>query len=123
MVVKKSTKKKIGKWAFLGGVIIAILMSLIAVGVPGLGLLETYWEYWGIALVIVGIIVGFLNVTEDEVNPFLMSGTVLIIASALGGQILSSIYAVSVILAHLLMIFVPAVIIVAIKNVFAISRN
>ncbi|MCA9485806.1 MAG: hypothetical protein KC506_03100, partial [Nanoarchaeota archaeon] len=39
--------------------------------------------------VFLGIIVGLLNVGGDEVQPFLMSGTVLVIVGALGQGILA----------------------------------
>ena len=73
--------------------------------------------------VIVGIIVGLLNVGNREVTPFLMSGAVLIIASALGGNLMGNLQYVGSILDALLVIFVPATVIVAVKNVFSLARN
>lgn len=123
IMIKKMTKMKIGKWAFLAGFVIAILMGVVAELFPGWGLLDTYFETWTIALVIIGCVIGLLNVADAEVKDFLMSGTVLIVVLALGGQIIASVPVLFAILAHLLMIFVPAVVIVAIKNVFTISKN
>jgi hypothetical protein len=103
----------LGGWAFLIGVILAVV----------LGLLGSMSATWTFLLVIIGLIVGLLNITEQEVTPFLMSGAVLIIATSLGQTGISSIDVFSNIMDALLAIFVPATIIVAIKNVFSLARN
>ena len=74
-------------------------------------------------LVVIGLIVGLLNVGDEEVMPFLMSGAVLIIASAFGQTATSVIGLLSSILDALLLIFVPATIVVAIKNVFSLAHR
>ena len=103
----------VGKWAFLIGVILAVV----------LGLFDPVLGNWAIVLVVIGLIVGLLNVTDKEVAPFLMSGAVLIIASALGGSLMSDMPYVGAVLDALLAVFVPATVIVAIKNVFSLARN
>jgi len=103
----------VGKWAFLIGVILAVV----------LGLFDPVMGNWAIVLVVIGLIVGLLNVTDKEVTPFLMSGAVLIIASALGGSLMSDMPYVGAVLDALLAVFVPATVIVAIKNVFSLARN
>ena len=103
----------VGKWAFLIGLILAV----------GLGLVDPVLGNWAIVLVVIGLIVGLLNVTDKEVTPFLMSGAVLIIASALGGSLMSDMPYVGAVLDALLAVFVPATVIVAIKNVFSLARN
>jgi len=103
----------IGSWAFLIGVILAVVLGLLGM-VSGV---------WVTVLVIIGLIVGLLNVTDKEAMPFLLSGAVLIIASSLGQGSLGSIKMIGDILGALLIIFVPATIIVAIKNVFSIAKN
>ena len=52
-----------------------------------------------------------------------MSGAVLIIASALGGNVMGTLPYVGSILDALLVIFVPATVIVAVKNVFSLARD
>lgn len=103
----------LGRWAFLIGVILAVV----------LGFLGPVTGTWAMVLVIIGIIVGLLNVGDREVMPFLMSGAVLIIASALGGNLLGNLDYVGSVLDALLAIFVPATVIVAVKNVFSLARN
>ncbi|MEK6873299.1 MAG: hypothetical protein AABW91_00475 [Nanoarchaeota archaeon] len=103
----------LGSWAFLLGVILAVVLGYLG-SVSGTGL---------IVLVVIGLIVGLLNVADKEVQPFLMSGAVLIIASALGQNVTGEIAILDNILQALLAIFVPATVIVAIKNVFSLARN
>src|SRR3989344_3941149 len=103
----------LGKWSFLIGVVLAVI----------LGALGSVSGTWAMVLVVIGIVIGLLNVADKEVSPFLMSGAVLIIASALGGNLMSNLPYIGSILDALLVIFVPATVIVAVKNVFSLARN
>ncbi len=105
---------QLGGWAFLAGVLLAVIFGMFGVGA------EFVW-----VLVLIGLLVGLLNVTEKETNSFLMSGAVLIIASAFGGEILGSITYVDLgsVFNMLLAIFVPATIVVAVKHSFELARN
>ncbi len=112
-MAQKITGNSLSGWAFLIGVLIAIVLGFI-------GNLNPTWLF---ILVIIGLVVGLLNVTGREMQPFLMSGAVLIIASAFGSSAMSSIPRLAGVFDALLTIFVPATIIVAIKNAFYIARN
>lgn len=112
-MAKKGGMDVVGRWAFLIGVILAVI----------LGAMGPVTGSWAIVLVIIGILVGLLNVGDSEVMPFLMSGVVLVITSALGGNLMGNIPYVGTILDALLVIFVPATVIVAVKNVFNLARN
>lgn len=113
---KKAGGNILGAWAFLIGVILAVIFGFLPTAV---------WVLW--LLVIFGIIVGFLNITDVEVQPFLIAGVILVIISALGGRVfeplvIGGIPFVSNILNNMLALFVPATIIVALKSVFSIAR-
>jgi hypothetical protein len=103
----------IGSWAFLIGVVLAVVLALIG-AVSG---------NWVVVLVVIGLIVGLLNIIDREVEPFLMAGAVLIIASALGQGVMMQVPMLDSVLTALLAIFVPAVIIVAIKHVFVLAKS
>jgi hypothetical protein len=113
----------IGSWAFLAGVVIAVIAGIIFGLNPTSNLLNGENQVLTITLVIIGLVVGLLNVTNKESTAFLLSGISLIIASVFGAGITSSIPAISFILSFLLLIFVPATIIVAIRNVFSLAKN
>ncbi|MEK6926341.1 MAG: hypothetical protein AABW50_03625 [Nanoarchaeota archaeon] len=102
-----------GSWAFLIGVILAVVFGLAGVMTSTLMII----------LVIIGLLVGLLNIGDEEVQPFLMSGAVLIIAAAFGQQAVGAISFLENILSALLIVFVPATIIVALKNVFSMARK
>jgi hypothetical protein len=111
--------KLLGSWAFLIGVILAIVVGALA----GLQLLELVNPVMTSTLAILGLIIGLFNITSKETTPFLMSGIVMILASIFGVQIMSIVPVISSMLIALLMVFVPAVIIVAVKNVFSLAKN
>jgi len=113
--------KKLGNYSFTIGVILAIVLGLVSLGsaTPWLSSL----------LVVLGLIVGFLNVTGKETREFLMVATVLIIAAALGGAS-STLGGVNVIGAYLSGIFsqilafvVPATVVVALKDIWNLGQN
>lgn len=118
-MAKNRGRDLLGSWSFLIGVVLAVVL--------GTGLLGAYNVTITWVLVLIGLVVGLLNITGKEVQPFLISGTVLIIASSLGTSGLSSVPSAGTILegilGALLLVFVPATIIVALKNVFSLARN
>lgn len=108
-----SKKNMIGSWAFLIGVVLAVVLG-------ALGQLNSQWTAF---LVLIGLVVGLLNVAEHETTPFLMAGVVLIIASRFGGDVMSDVSFIGPIFNALLVIFVPATIVVAVKHVFTLARH
>ncbi|MEN9626649.1 MAG: hypothetical protein RL557_977 [archaeon] len=101
----------IGGWAFLVGVILAIILGL------GFG------QNFAWLLVVIGLIIGLLNIADEEASQFLMSGTILVVVSALGGEVLSELAYVGGILPALVTLFVPATIVVAIRHVFSLAKH
>ena len=63
----KSNNNLIGSWAFVIGIVFAVV----------LGLLDNINEMWIIVLVVIGLIIGLLNISEKETKPFLISHSVL----------------------------------------------
>jgi len=127
----RSKENSLGAWAFLIGVILAIIIGLIT----STWLRSKFPEIVEISpiiysvLVILGIIVGFMNVTGRDSQTFLIAGAVLVIASKFGmDAVSSSLIGVGVgevvrsVFGALLALFVPATIIVALKTVFSIAN-
>lgn len=116
----KKLKNIIGAWAFLVGIILAVISGIFL----GSGKVDMTTNQWfTITLGVIGLIIGFVNIAEKEVNSFLYSGIILILTSFFGLSIMATIPFASEILASLLIIFVPAIIIVAIKNVFSLAKD
>ncbi|MBI2043450.1 hypothetical protein HYT25_03610 [Candidatus Pacearchaeota archaeon] len=124
----KSTENTIGAWAFLIGVVLAVLIGLSTTLLP-IPALTTYSKQIYASLVFLGIIVGFMNVTGRDSQTFLIAGAVLVIVSRFGMDSVSGSVigiglsdAVTSVFGALLVLFAPATIIVALKTVFSIAR-
>lgn len=114
--------EKIGSYAFIAGVVIAVIAGFAPAVVPGLTT-TVVTEL----LVVLGVIVGFVNVTDKETQPFLVAAVSMVIVSEFAG---TGIEAVPVIGAKLggvltaVQTFVtPAVIIVALKQIYALAKS
>ena len=105
----------LGAWAFLIGVILAVIVGLLDLGATE--------GTWAIILVILGIIIGLLNISSGEIKQFMMAGTILVIVSVLGGQTMFSVAYVGAILQALVVLVVPITVIVALKSVFALAKS
>ncbi|MEM2956247.1 MAG: hypothetical protein QW041_01575 [Candidatus Pacearchaeota archaeon] len=105
-------KDLIGKWAFVIGVIVAIVF----------GLLSSINELIATMLVLIGLIVGLLNITSKEATPFLLAGISLLIATSFGKDAIAVIPTIANVLTAIMILVVPAVIIVALREVFAIAK-
>lgn len=115
LMAKNNTGNLIGSWAFLIGVILAVV----------LGFLEMQ-QWMAILLVIIGIIVGLLNITASEAMGFLHASAVLVIVTALttGGNTFAVLGEWAPrILDALLLVFVPATIIVSLRAVFSLAQS
>jgi hypothetical protein len=101
----------VGKWAFIVGLVLA--------GVAGL-FFQAGWVVW--VLAILGVIVGLLNVTQEQTQGFLLAA----IAFALSATALNSVPYVGGVVANILgyvAAFVAgAMIVVALKALFETAR-
>lgn len=112
----------LGSWSFLVGLVLAVLLGL---GFTGVYASQMMW-----AVFLLGLLVGLLNVTAGESAKFLTSGTVLVLVAFLGADVLSGAastgYGVDRLVAVLnaiLVLFVPATIIVALRSVFELAKK
>jgi len=119
----KSQENLIGAYAFLIGVIFAVVIGLTQKIFD-----ITYSNIPYAILVIFGIVIGFLNVANKDSMTFLFASLALVIVSGFGQTALVYVSNIPVlssltsILASLLLLFVPATIIVALKTVFNIAK-
>ncbi len=125
----KSKENTIGAWAFLIGVVLAIIVGISASRLIPLPIFEKYsGTIYGI-LVLIGMFIGFVNVNEKDNQTFMIAGAVLVIVARFGldgvkgtligvgvGNTISAIFAA------LITLFTPATIIVALKTVFSLAR-
>ena len=120
----KKDELKIGVWAFGIGVVLALVAAFIP-GSLNLGGIITA------ALVVLGVVVGFLNVTGEETNKFLMASVAVMIAVYTAGAAISaSVMSLGLvgqyllgILANINVFVFPATIVVAIKSIYALAKD
>ncbi|MBS3142903.1 hypothetical protein J4464_05955 [Candidatus Woesearchaeota archaeon] len=119
----ETMEKKIGNWSFIIGVVIAIILGLASRSLPMelVGLLTSL-------LVILGLIVGFINVTGKDTKEFLIISAILVFTAYAGGAAgqLSTVLYVGEPLAGvfkaLLAFLVPATVVVALKEIYYLAQ-
>jgi len=110
--------EKVGELAFLACVVIAVLAGLVAATSP--------WVL--VLLVVLGIVVGFLNVSEKETTPFLVASAALIIAGTASFGPIDSVVpglgaALDSILNYIAVFVAPAAVLVALKAVYVLASK
>jgi hypothetical protein len=119
----KSRENLVGAYAFLIGVVFAVVMGL-SQKLFNITYSNTPYAF----LVILGIVIGFLNVGDRDALTFLIASLSLVIVSGFGQSALIYVSnipflsSLTAILAALLVMFVPATIIVALKVVFNLAK-
>lgn len=117
----RSRENILGAWAFLVGIILAVFVGLFAADKINPLIL---WILVGL-----GLVIGYF-VSEKDARTFLIASVALTVVSYMGisGMVLSAAISgaqigrtISSILGALLMLFVPATIVAALKSVFSIS--
>jgi len=110
-------EKKIGQYSFIIGVIIAVILGL---AIPAL-VDATPWLVS--LLILLGLIVGFLNVAGKQSKEFLIVGVILVLLSyaggagtTLGGVMYIGAYLQGIFQA-LMAFIIPAVVVVGLKTI------
>ena len=104
---------KMGHWAFIVGILLAVIAGLV----PQLQTVTVTW-----ILVILGLVVGLLNISAKETTEFLVAVISLMIVGsagaipALGGIVLS-------ILSNIVALSAPAALIVALKAIYSLAAE
>ena len=129
-MVIKARENSVGAWAFLIGVILAIIIGLGSASFLSFENLMRYnAQIYGI-LVILGLIIGFsIKVAGKDSQNFMIAGAILVIVSKFGMEsVLGSLIGIGIgdvvasVFAALLSLFAPATIIVALKSVFSMAE-
>ena len=101
-----------GKFSFMVGLVIAVA--------GGLGF-EQAWFGW--VLAVLGLIVGFLNISDKESQNFLLAAIALIVTASAFGTIPYIGEWASRIIANLVLFVGGAVLVVAVKSLFVVARD
>ena len=120
-----ASQQQIGGWAFIAGAIIAIIAGVL-VGAGKTGMLQGTEVWVPLVLVLLGIIVGFLNIKDKEIDKFLIASlTLLALAASAGGMsIIPGIGTYLAAIVQQVSVFVaPAAIIGAIKSIHGLASE
>jgi hypothetical protein len=129
-MVLKSHENFVGAWLFLTGVVLAVLIGIAVTFFIPISRIATYSSPIYAILVILGIIIGVkINVSGKDSQTFLISSAILVIVSRFGMESVSGSLIgigigdlVSSVFSALLVLFVPATIVVALKNLFSMTN-
>jgi len=103
---------KVGKYAFIAGLVIA--------AAAGLGFTQP-WFYW--LLAVLGVVVGLLNVTGEETHGFLLAAIALIVSATAISTIPIVGGAVTQIIGNIQAFISAAVLVVALKALFETAKD
>jgi len=119
-----------GEWAFLLGLLLAVVVGLFSTS------LEENVVYVYGALLVLGFVVGLLNIKEKQVNSFLIATIALLVATTSWnvalGEVLVSLFAdvgavftlwVNTFLVALAVFVSPAAFVVALKAVYNLATR
>lgn len=109
--------KKFGHYAFIAGVVIALLGGLMP---------QTHVSmWWTWALVALGLLVGILNITATETQEFLIASVALVIASSSATAVNHIFWPMYVIqmLGNVVTFVFPAALVVALKAIWTLAQD
>jgi hypothetical protein len=117
MAVKRSEKKyratKLGSWAFLLGIMVTVISGIVSPDPTKSPVVSL--------IIILGILVGLLNITRKETSNFLLAAVALAILPSFGGEVLGQVVGIGMylygILYAMVIFVVPAALIVAVKTI------
>ena len=117
-------EKQVGNYSFIIGVILAVVLGLASSQLGG----ASAW-LWSV-LVVLGLIVGFLNVSGKETKEFLWVTVALVVVAFAGSAQVSSWEKIQYIGPYLKGVFdsilafvVPASVVVALKDVWELAKG
>lgn len=113
--------KSWGEYAYLLAIVIAVLAGIAAVFGASHAVIP-------LLLVILGIVVGFLNISEKEMSAFLIAAVALVVASTVGFGVLDGIIPnlgtlIDAIVSNIAVFAAPAAIISAVKTVHGVASR
>lgn len=114
MAKKKRGLSKLGSWLFILGVIAAIVIGIVV---------KEITNPMMAALIVVGLIVGLVNISAKETTQFLLAALALVIVAAFGKNILGAITFIGRILDAIMILVVPATVIVALKAIYTLAKS
>jgi len=109
-------EKQIGSYAFIVGVILAIILGLFGTYVV------EYLDWITYLMIILGVIVGLLNIAQKQAFDFLIAAIALLAVGGAGLELLPTIgLYIGGILTQIAVFVAPAAVIVALKAIWSLG--
>lgn len=108
----RRSEPRAGHWAFL----IGVALSIIAALVPQL---QTQTVAW--VLVLLGFIVGLLNITAKETQEFLVATIALVIVADAAANLVQLGVVMAAVLGNIVLFVFPAALVVALKTIWELA--
>jgi membrane-bound ClpP family serine protease len=106
-------EQTLGSWAFIAGVVLAIILGLFGGAITGI---QTWIAY---LLIIVGLVVGFANIKQKEMHGFLVAAVSLLLVGSAGLQSIPMVGGyIESILKNIVAFVAPATLIIALKAIY-----
>lgn len=119
------TMKRVGHYAFLVGILLALVLALFSTALS-----SNVTSVMMLGLVLIGVLVGFLNISAKEVTEFLVAAIALIVmASVSQTLVVIDMYIAGLgtlmqsILSFIAVFVAPAALIVAIKAIIKLAEE
>ncbi len=103
---------QMGKWAFIVGFVICVIAGLF---------FAQPWMYW--VLAVLGLIVGFMNITGEETKTFLLAAIGLMLSATSLIAVPKIGVAVTEIVANVVAFIAAAVLVVSLKSLFEVAKD
>lgn len=107
-----SWKEQIGPWSFIVGLILALVFSFIPAAT---------WVAWTLGAI--GIIVGLLNVTDKEIQGFLLAAVAFVVSANSLAEVFSTFSFVATFLTNVGTLMAPAAAVVAIIALYKLAKD
>ncbi len=111
--------QRIGVWAFIVGVIVAVLLPIV-----------TPLTVWSTSvLIVLGLVIGFLNIAAVDTQAFLVAALALVIVSGFSSTsgLITQVAQIGPVLGRvfggILLLVVPATIIVALRSIYTVAHK
>ena len=124
MVKKERMSLTFGGWAFIAGTVLAVILGVAAT--MGAGWSTNEWLL--LLMVVIGLVIGFANVTTKEVIAFLIAAVALIITSMAGLTTIDTLIPylgtfLQRTISYIVVFVAPAALVVSLKAVWALASS
>ena len=104
--------EQVGRWAFIGGLIVSVLAGFANLGQTG-----------SIGLFVLGVIIGLINVTSKESHHFLLAAVSLLLVGWATATVWASVPTIAAMLQAFTVFVAGATLIVALREVVSMTAS